>query len=81
MTHTIERGGENQGVGALPASGCFVCAYHHSFRARADEQERYGFGETGYGCKHPVDGGVYVLNPDAPTCLRGPISRATGASK
>lgn len=52
---------------------CHDCIYQHKFNARADERERYGFGETGYGCKHPVDGGHYVLDPTKPTCLRGPV--------
>jgi hypothetical protein len=55
--------------------GCHDCTYHHSFKARDDERERYGFGETGYGCKHPIDGGVYVLDPSKPSCLRGPVVR------
>lgn len=56
---------------AAPA-GCFDCVFFHEFNARPDEQQRYGFGAKGWGCKHPVDGGVYVLDPESPTCLRGP---------
>jgi hypothetical protein len=48
---------------------CHDCRWSHTFNARPDERERYGFGATGYGCKHSVDGGVYVTNPDQPTCL------------
>ena len=54
-------------------SGCHDCIHLRTFKARPDERERYGFEEQGYGCKHPVDGGVYVLNPLKPTCLRGPV--------
>jgi hypothetical protein len=32
---------------------CETCRWVRTFRPRADEQERYGFGEVGYGCRYP----------------------------
>lgn len=62
--------------------GCVGCRHLHIFAARSDERERYGFGETGYGCNHPVDGGVYVLNPETRSCFQGRgFTRATGEAQ
>ncbi len=35
------------------ARECRACRYVRTFAARADERERFGFGETGYGCRYP----------------------------
>lgn len=51
--------------------GCGGCRFLNIFKPRADEQARYGFGEVGYGCGHPFDGGVYVLNPAVRSCFKG----------
>jgi hypothetical protein len=41
---------------------CHDCIWSTTFTKRADEP-------SSFGCKRPHAGGVYVLNPDAPTCL------------
>lgn len=41
---------------------CRTCVWATSFTPRPDEP-------SGFGCKHPQAGGVYVLNPEEPTCL------------
>jgi hypothetical protein len=49
---------------------CFGCRLLKEFEPRPDEQERYGFGETGYGCRQTGFEGY--VNPDKPICVRGP---------
>jgi hypothetical protein len=54
---------------------CHGCSFLRTFKARPDEQQRYGFGETGYGCQEPGYEGY--VNPKKPICVRGPYLRAT----
>jgi hypothetical protein len=52
---------------------CFGCVYLQSFTPRPDERGRYGFGDTGYGCKERGYEGY--VNPTKPICVRGPHLR------
>lgn len=55
---------------------CFGCAYLHTFKPRPDEQERYGFGSEGFGCREPGFEGY--VRPDRPICVRGPFPTQEG---
>lgn len=38
---------------AVAEAVCANCIYARTFKPRADEQWRYGFGQIGYGCARP----------------------------
>jgi hypothetical protein len=56
---------------------CFGCSLLKTFKPRPDEQERYGFGDTGYGCEER--GYESYVDPKKPICIRGPYLRAKAA--
>jgi hypothetical protein len=55
------------------ARTCHGCRFLDTFKPRADERARYGFGDTGYGCKEPGYEGY--VTPERPICVRGPYLR------
>jgi hypothetical protein len=57
---------------------CFGCELLSKFKARPDEQSRYGFGKTGYGCKQPGYEGY--VDPLRPICIRGPFLKARAST-
>ena len=66
-------------LATTPVRSCKGCAYLKAFRARPDEQYRYGFGEVGYGCDEPGYEGY--VSPDKPICVRGPYLRPAIATE